>query len=272
MGRREAVSALPRRTTGKGAVAGWRALEDELDAWGDRAVDLWWRDDDAQYPTPALQRLLALSAGGAIPLSLAVVPAGAETALADLLGAAPEVTVVQHGYAHVNHAGPKGKKAELATGRPVDQALAELVRGRQRLERLFGDRFRAVLAPPWNRIDPLLVPALPGSGIRGLSTYGARLSSEPAIGLTQGNCHVDILDWRGSRGFIGEDAALSAIVGHLAARRRNEVDAQEATGILTHHLVMDEACWMFLATLIERTLAHPAVRWLAVEEALWPGR
>jgi hypothetical protein len=249
-------------------------LEDELDAWaeGGRAVDLWWRDDDAQGPTPALQRLLALSTGAAMPLTLAVVPMGAENALVDMLETAPRVTVVQHGYAHVNLAGAHGKKAELAAGRPASEALAELIRGRRRLARLFGGRFRAVLTPPWNRIDPALVPALPGAGIRGLSAFGARQSAEPAAGLTQGNCHVDILDWRGTRGFVGEDAALAAIVDHLAQRRRGEVDAEEATGILTHHLVMDEACWMFLPDLIERTRAHRAVRWLAVEEALWPGQ
>ena len=272
------MPAIP-RTAGcliePGAAAdGWRALEDELDAWaeGERAADFWWRDDDAQCPTPALQRLLALSAGTATPLTLAVVPKGAETTLAHLLETAPGVSVVQHGYAHVNHAGAHNKKAELAAGRPAGDALAELIRGRRRLARLFGGRFHAVLAPPWNRIDPLLVPALPGAGIRGLSDFGARRSAEATAGLTQGNCHVDIVDWRGSRGFVGADAALAAIVDHLARRRRGDVDAEEATGILTHHLVMDEACWAFLATLIERTQAHPTVRWLSVEEVLWPGR
>ena len=251
---------------------GWRALEDELDAWSDggRAADLWWRDDDAQCPTAALQRLLALSVGTALPLALAVVPMGAEDALAPMLDAASGVSVIQHGYAHVNHAGVHGKKSELAALRPTGDALAELLRGRRRLARLFGDRFHAVLAPPWNRIDPLLVPALPGVGIRGLSTFGARRSAEPAAGLVQGNCHVDIVDWRGSRGFVGEDAALAALVDHLALRRRGEVDAGEASGILTHHLIMDEACWRFLGALFERTRPHPAVRWLAVEEALWP--
>ena len=272
------VSALPRRATGKGAARaaaeGWRAFDDELDAWAEkgRAVDFWWRDDDARRPTPALHRLLALAAGAAMPLTLAVVPMGAENALADMLKRTPGVTVVQHGYAHVNHAGAGMKKAELAADRPTGEALAELVRGRRRLARLFGGRFRAVLAPPWNRIDPLLVSALPGAGIRGLSAFGARRSAEPAAGLTQGNCHVDIVDWRGSRGFVGEDAALAAIVNHLARRRRGEVDAEEATGILTHHLVMDEACWVFLADLIARTRAHRAVRWRTVEEALWPGK
>jgi len=256
------------------AIDAWRAMENELDAWakGDRVVDLWWRDDDAQWPTPALQRLLKLSAGTATPLTLAVVPKGAEAALAHMVETAPGVTVVQHGYSHVNHAGAHGKKAELATGRPAEDALADLIRGRRRLAHLFGGRFHAVLAPPWNRIDPHLVAALPGAGICGLSAFGARRSAEPVAGLTQSNCHVDIVDWRGSRGFVGEDAALAALVDHLARRRRGEVDVVEATGILTHHLVIDEACWAFLSSLIERTQAHPAVRWLAVEEVLWPGR
>ncbi len=252
---------------------GWRALEEELNAWAEegRVADLWWRDDDAQCPTPALQRLLALSTETATSLTLAVVPKGTETSLTHVLEEAPRVKVIQHGYAHVNHAGTDRKKAELAASRPAEDSLDELIRGRRWLAHLFAGRFHAVLAPPWNRIDPLLVPALPGAGIRGLSAFGARRSVEPAPGLIQGNCHVDILDWRGSRGFVGEDVALAAVVNHLARRRRGNVDAKEATGVLTHHLAMDEACWVFLATLIERTRNHPAVRWLDVEEVLWLG-
>ena len=45
-------------------MTGWADLDAELDRWkaAGRAATLWWRDDDATRPTPALDRLLALQA------------------------------------------------------------------------------------------------------------------------------------------------------------------------------------------------------------------
>ena len=42
--------------------------------------------------------------------------------------------------------------------------------------------------------------------------------------------HVDIIDWRGSRGFAGEDACLGTLVAHLAARRQGGAQADEELG------------------------------------------
>ena len=63
------------------------------------------------------------------------------------------------------------------------------------------------------------------------------------------NTQVDVIDWRGSRGFVGEGAALGRLVAHLAARRTSVVNAESPTGILTHHLVHDTATWRFLENL-----------------------
>ena len=65
-------------------------------------------------------------------------------------------------------------------------------------------------------------------------------------------------------------------MGHLRARRFLEVDAEEPTGILTHHLVQDERTNDFLRRLVTVTSAHPATRWLDATEvfasALYPER
>ena len=78
------------------------------------------------------------------------------------------------------------------------------------------------------------------------------------------------MDWRGTRGFIGTRKVLADIVEHLAARREAMVDADEPTGILTHHLAHDEDCWRFMRMLFERTGGNPAVRWLDAGDALCP--
>jgi hypothetical protein len=59
---------------------------------------------------------------------------------------------------------------------------------------------------------------------------------------------------------------LSGLVQHLQARRLCAVCADEPTGILTHHLVQDEATDAFLDRLITISVAHPAVLWLDAGE------
>ena len=57
---------------------------------------------------------------------------------------------------------------------------------------------------------------------------------------------------------------------HLRARRLGAVCADEPTGILTHHLVQDEATDAFLDRLIAVSVAHPAVLWLDAGEIFAP--
>jgi hypothetical protein len=239
--------------------APWDALARELDAWGaaGRTATLWWRDDDAEAPSAALDRLLALGAGRA-PVALAVIPQPTGEALARRLATAPNVRVLQHGWAHRNHRPAGARSAEFAADRPLEVMTAELARGRDHLAQLFGARGLAVLVPPWNRIDEAVVAALPALGLGGLSCFGPRA---PGPVLTV-NTHVDPIAWRGGRGFVGDAKALGDLTHHLAARRAGTVDDAEPTGLLTHHLGHDEALWRFLDTLLARTAAHPAARWL----------
>ncbi|MDJ0943419.1 MAG: polysaccharide deacetylase family protein [Kiloniellales bacterium] len=249
-------------------MTGWDALQRELELWqaeGRRAT-LWWRDDDAVRPGPALDRLLALCGRHRAPLSLAVIPAAAEPALAHSLAGRQHdeltVAVLQHGYAHRNHEPKDRKKCELGPARPAAALRAELAEGRERLRALFGSRALPVLVPPWNRIAAELLPALPDLGFCGLSTHTARAAARPAPGLLQVNCHLDPIRWKPDRGFLGEDAALDLLCGHLAARRESRADPQEPSGILTHHAVHGEALWRFLDRLLGALSVHPAAELL----------
>ncbi len=224
---------------------------------------MWWRDDDAADVGPSLERLLELHRRTGVPLALAVVPAAATPALAARLAAEPAVDVLQHGYAHVDHAPASDKKSELGAHRPAMLVLGELGTGRLAMERLFGERPLPVLVPPWNRIAPALVPALPEIGFSGLSTFGARTRVEPVRGLRQVNTHLDLVDWHDGRRFVGEDAALARLVGALAAARAGET---EPIGILSHHLAMDEGAWDFLLSLWGRVRAMQGVKMPAAHE------
>jgi peptidoglycan/xylan/chitin deacetylase (PgdA/CDA1 family) len=245
-------------------MSGWLVIEQELARWRDagRELVLWWRDDDAADTTPALDRLLALQRAHDVPLALAVVPASATAALAERLAEAPGIDLLQHGYAHTNHAPARdNKKEELGAHRPAMMVLGELATGRMALERLFGSRPLAVLVPPWNRIAPGLVPALPEIGYRGLSTFGIRRRVSPVSGLLQVNTHLDLIDWKARR-FAGADALLAALAAALSAAR----ETGEPIGLLSHHLAMDEAAWSFLQSFWGAVKGMPGVRIAAAHE------
>lgn len=246
----------------------WQDLNTELDAWAaaGRTAEFWWRDDDAVDTTPALERLIGLQRAQSAPLMLAVIPARAQARLAERLAGETGIAVVQHGWAHANHA-PLGRaKAELSADRPIAYVLGELVRGRLTLDRLFGDAWLRVLVPPHNRISAPVAAALAPAGYVGLSTYNPRRAAPP--GLSQTNSHVDIMNWT-TRRFAGTDETLALAIGHLRARRQGTVDASEPTGLLTHHLAHDEEAWRFCESFLGAVTGHKAARW-ASPRALYP--
>jgi hypothetical protein len=259
------------------ATERWPDLANELDRWGaeGRTASLWWRDDDAAAPCDGLDHLLAIA--GEVPLALAVIPMAAQPALATWLdGAArrsdeaPPIAILQHGWQHADHAAP-AKKSEFPAGRSGESVAADLAAGRERLRKLFGARALAVLVPPWNRFAEAFLPLLADCGIGAISRINPRNAARPAPDVFAANVHVDLVAWKADRGFIGEAAALGSLVGHLQARRRGEVDGDEPTGILTHHLVQDQATDDFLMRLMALTTAHPAAQWLDAGAVFGPG-
>jgi len=242
--------------------AAWRAFIYELDAWRTAGMTarFWWRDDDAVDVVPQLKRLRALSERVAVPVALAVVPVHATAALAEFLADWPLAMVLQHGYDHGNRAPAGAKKTELSSARPVAPMLSDIRHGASLLQSLFGDRALPVLVPPWNRISPALVAALPNLSLGGLSTYRNRKSAPN--GIVEVNTHVDIVNWD-SRLFLGQRSVLDALVNHLRGLRLgNTEDKNDPTGILTHHWAHDEAAWAFLERFLTTAKAHPAVHWL----------
>lgn len=240
-------------------MSSWEALDCEIWYWAEsgRTATLWWRDDDATWPSPELTRLLTLSAETATPVALAVVPRDAAPDLGPHLARYPLASVLVHGYGHVNHAPPGEDQDEYGPHRSRKTRLAELAESRSRLESFA--RFTPVLTPPWNRVPYDLLEALPGIGLTGLSAWGPR--AEQATGV---NVHVDVMNWQTGR-FAGQEAALGQLVNHLTARRTGTLD--EPTGLMTHHAYHDDGVWKFLRELLDRTRPRPGVTWLTAGEA-----
>jgi hypothetical protein len=238
-------------------------LDLELQHWrrAGRPARLWWRDDDARGPTPALDRLLGLSLWHSVPLTLAVIPDEEPARLAWSLAACPLATVAQHGVDHTNR-----RDGQAAGEFPYEwrrlRVATQLRAGWTRLQALPGAQ--PVFVPPWNDIHPELPGALEDCGYLGWSAWADAGDRGP---LPRIDAHLDLLRWKSGVRFRGEGRFLEAFRAALRARRRaGRWDAP--IGLLTHHLDHDEAAWVFLADFLGWTSERPEIAWRGLGELL----
>jgi hypothetical protein len=238
-------------------------LEIELAEWQAAGLEagIWWRDDDLGAPSPGLDRLLRAAMDLSMAPLLAVVPKWATSDLPNRL-AGHSVQIAVHGWAHVDHEAGRGKKSEFGSARPTADLLADVSAGMERLVDLFSDDPAFCFVPPWNRMIPELAHLLPSLGIRGLSLFGRHPNRNQVPKLDQINTHVDVINWRGDRRFIGADAMAKAIAVELAGRRLERVGTDEPIGLLTHHLEMVADDWRGFETVGDVLVTHPAARML----------
>ena len=236
-----------------------KPLLDEIARRADsgKPLRLWLRDDDAVEPTDVLDRLLALTERHGVPLLLAVIPAFTGEVLAGRLESEPHVSVAVHGWAHRNHALAGHKNQELGDHRPAGTVLGELGEGFERVSALHGSRFVPMLVPPWNRIAASVAAGLPDLGFEALSVFGP----EKPAPLKMLNTHVDIIDWRGTRG--GRPA--EAVIADLVSVSKSHAGP---IGLLTHHLVHDEAAWELMALIFDATARHSGCGWWSAGDLL----
>jgi hypothetical protein len=229
-------------------------VEEELDAWthSHRTAALWWRDDDAVESTPALDRLLGISADLGVSVALAVIPAEVDESLARAIRGR-EVAILQHGWDHTDHAPVGDYKAELAAGRDPVEVRQQLARGWDRLVPLFEDRLLPVLVPPFNQMAPELAEVVSAA-----YQFVSIVSDFDALRVRSVNVHCEIVDSKTGAAASEEIVALQLATA-LKLRRYHLVNARRPIGILTHHLVHTIAEWSLLTSLLTRLRAHKAV-------------
>lgn len=234
-------------------------LNAELELWqkAQLTLPIWWRDDDAVAPTPALDQLIALSQELQIPVRLAVVPEMATLSLARLVAQTDGIIPVVHGWAHQNHSPAGEKKAEFGAGRDLADVTRELQGGMARLRDLFADRLKPMFVPPWNRISPEYFAALNDAGFETLSTYTPRKNRLAAPDLVRINTHLDPIAWHNAKTLIAPQTLIAQLVQLLMDRRLGRADNDEPLGLLTHHLVHDAEIWDFIRQLLVALMAGP---------------
>lgn len=236
----------------------WGPLRDALARCRNTKTPLpiWWRDDDAIEPTPALDQLAAISDKIGVPIHLATIPKTARDTLVPFIRERSHIVPCVHGWTHMNTAPSGLKKSEF--GVPRDAAQQDLKLALERMKHLFHDDCLALFVPPWNRMDVSFQPVLANLNYAGFSTYGPRPNS---TSLPQINTHIDPIFWRGHRGLADPTNLIAQAVEILDARCSGTQDASEPFGLLTHHLVHEPEVWEFSKNFMIEMLdggAHPA--------------
>ena len=249
---------------GGAAALVWLPLSAELRRWAEagRRPRFWLRDDDATAPTPALDRLLGLAAAHGVPVTVAVLPQGERlAALAARLAEAPGISVVQHGTDHVNRRPAGQAPGEFQAGVEPAVVAAALLPARARLAAAFPGLL-PVYSPPWNRLQPQLAVVLQDAGILAV-TAGDSLERAWA-GLLRIDARADLLRWTTPPRALHPLHCALRLARRLAdARRAGRWD--EALGVITHHLVHDEAAWERLEQVFRVTAG---AEWVGLETLL----
>jgi hypothetical protein len=253
----------------------WHEVRQELALWEAARLTarVWLRDDDATLVTPALRRLEAFAMKHCIQVGLAVIPGAAQPEIVGYLDDHRQAFhPMCHGWVHERHGSIE--VGEFGPTRPLPALRVDAVRALKRFQVLFGDHY-PVFVPPFGRLEPAFLPELLRIGFAAVSNKPmaqqrrlARLHQafswlpqgvtwlSPAPGLL--DVHVDPIDWVRSTA-LAESEVAAQIGGELRIRRKGYVRVDAPIGILTHHLVHDEAIWSRLTQLIEVLAASPAV-------------
>ena len=251
-------------------MTGWAELDQELDRWqaaGDMPT-FWWRDDDTEAATPALDQLIQLAEQHAVPLHLAVIPHAIDPGLKARLERATLVYVMQHGFRHKNHE-PKGMRAsEVGVSRDLALQKADLAEGWQRLLAAGLPRTLPVFCPPWTRIADKTLAVLPELGFAACSTFFNEGDAPRDAPVAMIDGHIEPIKWKGGARFRGVEKTVAQAVLHLREKREGRMPRGMPTGLVTHHLDTDAETWDFCAAFLERVAPGRRSRWIALPEIL----
>lgn len=225
-------------------------------AW--RKPILWWRDDDARTATWQLDRLLY--ARGDLPLTLAVIPDVDLKPLSHRLARERGVAIAQHGVDHENRLTVPGRRSEFPDATSQGDINAALAAGRARLAA--AGLPPAAFTPPWNEADARLIEAIAAAGY---GAWSAGIYGSARSGLQHVGAQIDVLRWKGEPHFRGRHRIFNALRKELELRRETGC-FEEPIGLLTHHLVMDEASWTFLDDFL--AFSKPLFDWRSLPDLI----
>jgi hypothetical protein len=237
----------------------------ELTGLIEEAVDgptrVFFRADDIGEVDSGFRYMIQAFKDAEASLGLAVVPSWLDRAKWRLLlQVCPEDDLWawhQHGYRHLNFE-PSGKKNEFGAARPAEEQRRDLAAGFKRLDEIMGRRFTPIFTPPWNRMSPDALSALPGLGFKAVSR-SLDASPEAPDGLRELPVRVDLH----TRKEPDAKAAWRAMHGELKKGL-----AAGLCGVMLHHQLMNQAGVEYLAALLGALKRHPEVSLVSMAELI----
>ena len=234
----------------------------ELAKWSQKKTiaQIWWRDDDVSHPTSKLDWMLKTIDSLEFKPLLAAIPNLSSRELAKALETCG-LPIAVHGLSHLNYEPADSRKSEFGLSRKLYDVKQDLIQAKTKLSNIFGDSVVDCFVPPWNRFREDIIPYLPELGFSGFSSFGRKSSKAHESNLKWFNTHVDVIDWRNTRHFIGRNAIISQITDNLR-HQRTRSGTSEPVGILTHHLNMIESDWEELRNIFIVLKKNNAVRFV----------
>ena len=216
-------------------------------------TSVWWRDDDVFDDTKELNRLLHFSEKHDVPVHLAVIPKHLTDDARVLIKSNRNITVLQHGYAHVNHAKNGAPLNEFSLDREIEVMLNEIRCGFTKLSEVFDEQFLPLFVPPWGHVALPVIERLHKIGFVGVSLIGDNIKNYP--NLNNMNVHIDIHSWR-TNSEISYDVIIKPFERiandfiKIISTEKFRSNGYLNIGVLTHSQIMHENDWVIFKRFI----------------------
>ena len=227
---------------------------------GQGEAQIFFRTDDIGVPGKQFNQLIQLFFDHHLPLCLAVVPSWLTMARFQILQRltgkdSSQWCWHQHGWLHRNHEN-SGKKQEFGPGRPQEEQLADLKKGKERLLTIMGKSFSPYFTPPWNRCSLETLQGLQDLHFLAVSrSQGAQ--PDPPPGLPDLQVNIDLHTRK-------EPDPETSLKNFLEELERGIASGRG--GIMIHHQRMNRAAFDFLALLLSTINSRPELHPVQFQE------
>lgn len=218
---------------------------------GTGSAQIFFRADDIGVPGEQFSKLIQSFTANKLPLCLAVVPTWlTENRLAtlqqDTVKGSSQWCWHQHGWRHRNHE-TQGKKQEFGSARSPATQVADLRKGKNRLEQILGDEFSLYFTPPWNRCSS---DTLEGLQTLGFNAVSRSQNAKPPAPKNFPDIQVNI-DLH-TRKETNSKKCMQDLLTEISLGI-----ASGTGGIMIHHQRMNHAAFDFLALLLQIIASNP---------------
>jgi hypothetical protein len=230
-------------------------------------TEFWWRDDDLADDCEGFRHLARVARSTGICPLVAAIPTRLQPGIGGVVAGLSEITVCQHGYAHVTHEPAGAPKSEFGHARTEAGVRADIADGRRIMKENFGPHHAAVFVPPWNRFAPCYADILVEERFSGFSSSSGPLALPGRPNLRCVDIDLSVLDWTDPPS-IREPAVLLAKLNEILMAAGLEPRAP--IGILTHHRAMVAAAWQTLEEVFALISTGSGARWRHPRELFAP--